>query len=526
MESTLVVSVPIDRLLESPLNPRKHYDQAALKELAANIKEVGVLSPLLVRPAKDQEGKYEIGAGHRRKRAGIIAKLTELPCLIREMSDTTFIELLTIENLQREDIHPLEEAEGYKTLMEKAGYDVNVVAAKVGKSVSYVYQRMKLAELIPSAQKSFLKNELTAAHAVLIARLTPESQEKAMKYIGGERRYYNATPSLRDLKDWIEREVHLDLSEAPWKKDDGGLLPSAGACTVCPKRTGFSPMLFPDVKKNDTCTDPVCFHLKTATFLEKKLAEAKKSGEDITEVSTNYYHDKGGRGILKDHYKEVKPKSCKFVKPAIVVEGDQVGRSLFVCAAEKQCKTHYQNYERSNANYETRRKSEQKAAAKKTKFLQLSRRRIITEIRLKLSEQKQVDPSNIRLIAAGYVREMRYDTQKAIAEFLGYQPVKHSYSSEYEPVLISKSAAMKDNEIYSFLLTLCMASAIESYPHSESVKVLNSLAKKYKVNVAAIERQAKAEVYKKPKAAKRSPSKPGKAVAKKPNKKTAAKKKR
>jgi ParB/RepB/Spo0J family partition protein len=163
------------QLHESPLNPRRHFDPAKLQELTESVRQHGVRTPLLVRPNGDG---YEIGAGHRRFRAAAAAGLVEVPAVIRPMTDVEFLELLNFENLEREDIHPLEEADGFRTLMAQAGYDVARIAERIGKSTKYVYDRVKLLALIPAAQQLFRDGAITAGHAILLARLKPADQAR------------------------------------------------------------------------------------------------------------------------------------------------------------------------------------------------------------------------------------------------------------------------------------------------------------------------------------------------------------
>lgn len=169
--------IEIGRVHESSLNHRKIFDPSKLDELAQSIRAKGVLTPLLVRP--NAKG-VEIAAGHRRYRAAKLAGVTELPCVVREMSDSDFLEVLVIENDQREDVHPLEEAEGYRSLMTKASYSVEKIAERVGRSEKYVYDRVKLLQLTKPAQKLFLDGKITAGHAILLARLKPKDQERAI----------------------------------------------------------------------------------------------------------------------------------------------------------------------------------------------------------------------------------------------------------------------------------------------------------------------------------------------------------
>jgi len=171
-------AMPIADLFESKQNPRQRFDPEGLKELEASIREKGVLTPLLVR----KNGKaYEIAAGHRRYRAAKALGLEAVPVVVREMTDTELLEVLVIENDQREDVHPLEEADGYRRLlMPGTGYDVARVAARIGRSEKYVYDRMKLLQLVPQAQRLFLEGKFDAGHAILLARLKPADQKRAI----------------------------------------------------------------------------------------------------------------------------------------------------------------------------------------------------------------------------------------------------------------------------------------------------------------------------------------------------------
>jgi ParB family chromosome partitioning protein len=196
--------VPIDELHESPLNPRRQFDAHALEELAASIRKSGVHVPLLVRPRP--EGGYEIGAGARRNRASRLAGVTEVPVRIRPMEDAAFLELLTVENLQREDVTPIEEATGFKLLLDRAGYDVPAIAEKIGKSREYVYGRLKLLELAAPVQKALDQGDLTPSHAVLLARLEPEVQAAVTKDVLDSQRHGDAV-SVRDLNGTIEHQV-------------------------------------------------------------------------------------------------------------------------------------------------------------------------------------------------------------------------------------------------------------------------------------------------------------------------------
>lgn len=199
--------IDITALTESPWNPRKHYDQAKLEELAASIREKGVIEPLVVR-ANGKPGAFEILAGSRRFRASKIAGLTSLPAVVRVIDDTAALELAVIENGQREDVHPLDEAEGYRALMNAdKHYTVAVVAAKVGKSESYVYRRMKLLELEGPLLTALAEDRLSIAHAEKLLRLTPALRKEAADPETGV--VWRRSPLLEYGEKWVPQRDDL-----------------------------------------------------------------------------------------------------------------------------------------------------------------------------------------------------------------------------------------------------------------------------------------------------------------------------
>jgi ParB/RepB/Spo0J family partition protein len=233
------LTVALARLRESKTNPRRTFEPNAMQELAESIRSHGVLMPLLVRPAGEA---FEIVAGARRYRAAQLAKVTEVPVRIRHLSDKEVLEVQVIENLQRADIHPLEEADGYRRLHEKHGYSIEDLAAKVGKSKGYIYARMKLCALVPEARKPFLGGTISPSVALLLARIpVPTLQAKAAKEVTAGQL---GPMSFRQAVDHIQREYMLRLSDGGFPTTDPDLVPAAGACSTCPKRTGNQADLF------------------------------------------------------------------------------------------------------------------------------------------------------------------------------------------------------------------------------------------------------------------------------------------
>ena len=155
----------VDAIVPNRANPRRDFDDALLDELAASIKEKGVMQPLLVRPAEGTPGGYELIAGERRWRAAQRAGLHEVPVLIREVDDREALELAIIENVQRADLNPLEEALGYEQLMEQFDYTQNDLGQVIGKSRSHVANTMRLLKLPDEVRDMLSRGALTAGHA-------------------------------------------------------------------------------------------------------------------------------------------------------------------------------------------------------------------------------------------------------------------------------------------------------------------------------------------------------------------------
>ena len=182
-------NLPLSMLDESGTNPRRTFEPSKLVELANSLTMDGLIQPITVRPKGD---RFEVVAGARRFRAAQIAELADVPTRILELSDEQTLEVQIIENSQRQDVHPYGEAAGYQRLLDLPGYDVAALASKCGKSQSHIYARLSLLQLIPDVAEAFQQERITASHANLIARLTPEQQAEAFKTvfarIGGTRK--------------------------------------------------------------------------------------------------------------------------------------------------------------------------------------------------------------------------------------------------------------------------------------------------------------------------------------------------
>src|SRR5579862_6355717 len=158
-------ALPVAFLRPNRLQPRKHFDPDDLNDLANSIREKGMLQPILVRPIKGEPDAFEIVAGERRWRAAQLAKLHDVPVVVRELSDGESLELAIIENIQREDLNAMEEGTAYRELMDQFSYTQDRVAQEVGKSRSHVANTLRLLKLPESVQTMIRSGDLTAGHA-------------------------------------------------------------------------------------------------------------------------------------------------------------------------------------------------------------------------------------------------------------------------------------------------------------------------------------------------------------------------
>ena len=164
----------ISLIVPNPFQPRKTFNDDALKELAESIREFGVIQPLLVRSVDDQ---YQLVAGERRLRASKIAGLDAVPAIIKELNDKEMAEIAMIENLQREDLHFLEEAEGFQQLLVNFGFTQDVLAKRMGKSQSTVANKLRLLKLSQAVRKNLFENNLTERHARALLKLPNEAKQ-------------------------------------------------------------------------------------------------------------------------------------------------------------------------------------------------------------------------------------------------------------------------------------------------------------------------------------------------------------
>lgn len=272
--------VKLTEIEVSETNPRKAFDKESISELAKSIKEIGVIQPVMVRP---HGKKYQLVCGERRYRASLEAGKETIPVVVRELSDAQVLEIQITENLQRKDVHYMEEAAAFKMLVDgETKVPIEEVAKRIGKRPTYVATRMRLTNLIEEFQKAAYKNRMYLQDALIISKLDAEDQKDLWK----ERFKGNGSEPIR-IQQWHINKYLNDLTKAPFNIQDETLMPTMGKCTACPMNSGANSLLFPDEKKQ-TCLKPSCYKQKCELAYQKELSVASA---DPTIVLVHSDHD-------------------------------------------------------------------------------------------------------------------------------------------------------------------------------------------------------------------------------------------
>jgi ParB/RepB/Spo0J family partition protein len=532
--------VPLDVIVTSRTNPRQTFDPVKLQELADSIRSTGVMQPIVLRPmpaerladttrATDASQKlldawphkqkrmprpfYEIVSGERRYRASVIAEQRTVPAIVRNMTDQEVLEAQLVENLQRDDLHPLEEAEGYRRLCETTGITKKAIGAKIGKSRTYVYQRLSMIELGQEARDAYRAGKLDFSKALLLAGVAdPKVQLKALKEVTTEQ-YGGRTMTVREFAVWLEKNVMLKLEHAPFDITDATLNGGAGTCAECPKRTGVNRDIFEAFDSPDMCTDAKCYGMKASISLQRiKDAAAEKgmkviAGVEAKKLKPHSYGDtiKGytrldekmeGGSVSKLLGKDA-PTAIVFVDPhthkQIKVLPTEVVGELLKDKGIKVAKAGQVDFERTRKQDEAKRQAK---AAYETAWRTQAANAIDGAVRggAIVSFSAEV----LRLLCALLFAGLAGDEALPLLALWGL-PAAAS-ADEYEARRANYDAlerhipAAPDLELGRMVLTLLMAREIEwsPYDHEKEAPAIARLATETGIDVTAIQREVKA----------------------------------
>lgn len=359
-----VKEISLSDIQPSKFNPRMYYDEEKLKELSESIKVKGVISPILVRPLKIKDGsgpvlaslangtikgKFEIVYGERRFKASRLAKLKAITAIVRELTDEEVLELQVIENLQREDLNPIEEAQGFKSLIEQCKYTQDKLAVKIGKSQGYIAARLALLNLSDDFQKDIMSGLLLPGHVkhLMIIADRPKILKAIRKEMGNHKEQLTVREFTSCVGTVLGRQAK-QLSKASW---GGGAEFNTKDCISCEfRRTIQSSYGSPEKK----CVDADCYNKKQRLARKAKTERVKQKmikGGVVDESALKDVERLSGYGCNFD------PKECKRCdkkKIAKVKDYNGKSKSEEVCI-DKEC------FNRKNK--QAADKEEQKAAA-------------------------------------------------------------------------------------------------------------------------------------------------------------------
>lgn len=313
-----LLQLALDQVHPDPDNHRKSMTDEGLADLLDSMAAVGLLQPIVVR--KLDEGGFRIVAGHRRHAAAVKLGWELIPAIIKTVDAERAADLALIENLQREDLAPIDEARGYQQLVDR-GLAPADIAARLGRSRSSVYSRLALLDLPAEAQEALREGRLSAGVAQLIGRLPGQRQrEEATQAVLSRSLITSFDDNDDDVVDpmsiararqLIRDRFMLDLGEAPFDPADAGLVPAAGACPPCGRRTGNQVDLFGDMINGQAgtnlCTYAPCWEMKKDAHVERALADARERGlailapKQVAKILTSWGHlQAGGWGAWID----------------------------------------------------------------------------------------------------------------------------------------------------------------------------------------------------------------------------------
>lgn len=473
---------------------RAHFDKAAIAELAESIKTVGLLSPIIARPVN---GHFEVVAGERRFMAAKKAGLASINVSVRTLSDEQVLEIQLVENLQREGLHELAEAEGYEAL-QKLGHAAEEIADKVGKSKGYIYSRLKLCGLAKASRTAFYDGKLTASTALLLARIPLEGlQLEALKEITNKK-WGEPVMSFREAADHIREHYMTNLSAAGFPTEDATLVAGAGACGACPKRTGNQAELFGDVKNGNVCTDPVCFKAKREAHAVREIAKAQELGSTIITgkkakeifpydgsspragfltLDSRPYQDPKNRTVAQLLGKDYVP---------ILVKKPESGELVKV-VPESAVKTALKD-----AGVKTTSSSNpQSGAEKKAKAERKFRDALFTKVRENYPSALGREDWNA--LATAMVQEMQHDTCKRLFALWAWEPKKDLYGSGYRKAAADFIPKLSGLQMAKFFFDCIFISDLQVSTWADAKpEVLFAGAKRFKVNAEQIRKQLNA----------------------------------
>jgi ParB/RepB/Spo0J family partition protein len=516
--------IDLQLLFDSPFQPRTRYDQKSLEALADTIRGVGIMQPILARPLADMpitDGagepvkSYEIVYGHRRVRAGKLAGETTAPVIVRNLTDAQSAQLQAIENVQREPLDAIDEAEGYAHYIRAHGVSKEQLAAEIGRSRTHVYSRLKLLNAVPALRAAIQAREIGSEVAVLVSRIhTDKLQEKALASLksNGHDLTDGGAGSYRRIQEFLKERFTLNLSEALFDRTDAALLADAGTCTDCPKRSANAPE-FDDLQHDretrwghkvkgepNLCTDPDCFDAKKKAHLANKAAALEAKGKTVV-AGAKARAAIGADGEVKGGYIALKDVKAELVKAktkkggdavdvvTVVIQDPRNGKTVEavkledVKAAGVKVKEPRKNagvgYEQQRLDQAAERERREAQAALTTKV----NCAVLAQVR-KAAAAVPRSAFDLQMVALVTFAGVNWNSKSLVATLHGFKNAEQ---------LTKQIGQMTVEQLTALMLDCALAAGVidDGYGHGKPESLLNA-AKHYGVDVAAIRKEVTA----------------------------------
>lgn len=364
-----VYDIELSRITPSPFEPqerrRKRFKDTDLDALGDSLAKKQIHPVLLRRVFVDNKinkkisphGSFEIVAGERRFLASVRKNLATIKAIVEDFSDLETVEMQYQENHQRIDNNPLDDAFTFKYLQEKENLSVSQLADRFNLGKTTVAERLELNKLIPEAVAQLEDEKLPLKHAYYLAKFPQKTQkeivENSLAFRSGD--VEDGALPFEEFKTEVETEILRKLETAPFDTEDARLHIKGLICADCPERSGFLPLLFPDLKADDSCLNKSCFEQKTNINLRLKREEIaeiiqksealpiEKALEKVPLVTARGWAEKSdspfNQKILTSQNFLEKPE-CAASEPALIVKGDRKGETTFICQ-DKSCPKHH-----------------------------------------------------------------------------------------------------------------------------------------------------------------------------------------
>jgi hypothetical protein len=387
------------------------------------------------------------------------------------------------ENLHRENVHPLDEADYFQHLIT-AGSSLDDILTELGKSLAYVHQRLRLLKLTKPLRARYQAGKIGHAVALAIATLEPATQQELARWLG-DRLEWDGGVSLANVRDWIQRNAALSMAAAPFNANDATLWAAAGPCTTCPKRTGNTPSLFGELGVDDSCTDRKCWEQKVEKHIARTIKAWDADGVEWTPLSK--YH----QGNVTQY--KGKPMRIGFDKLS-KAKGGQAGIIVRGYHPDLGTITYWtpQSFRHGPAQPKSPQERAAAARVKRQQKITAAHRQAVFDAVAKVTPK---GPDDLAFIALNVYDGLWLESQKKLARYLGWELEKQKNYNGFDAYKTAEKrlAVLSGPEILRFLHACAIIKEVDRGQGYRAADHLMQRAKVLKINTAKLLKDAEAK---------------------------------